>query len=127
MANIIREIVQRIPSGQALGTGYVQVGGTVATGAPSSASATLLAVQLPAAWTAAVLTLQASRDGVVWADVYDRFGAEVTLQAAADRRVVVEPSLIAGVEFLRIRSGTTAAPVNQAAARDVVLLFRAFA
>jgi hypothetical protein len=126
MAEIIREIVQRIPNGTALGTAYVQVGGTVATGAATSASATLLAVQLPAAWTAAVLTLQASRDGAVWVDLYDRFGAEVTLQAAASRRVLVEPSLVAGVEFLRVRSGTAATPVNQGADRDVVLLFRQF-
>lgn len=126
MPDVIREIVQRIPNGEALGTGYVQVGGTVAVGAASSASATLLAVQMPAAWTAAVLTLQASRDGATWVDVYDRFGAEVTLQAASSRRIVVEPSLIAGVEYLRLRSGTAASPVNQGADRDVVLLFRQF-
>ncbi len=126
MADIIREIVQRIPSGTALGTSYVQPGGTAAAGAASSASATLIGVQLPGAWTAAVLTLQASRDGATWVDVFDRFGGEVTLQAAASRRVVIEPSVIAGVEYLRVRSGTSAAPVNQAADRDVVLLFRQF-
>jgi hypothetical protein len=126
MPDIIRTITQRIPSGTALGTVYVQPDGTATTGAASSASATFLGVDLPAAWTAAVLTLQASRDGVTWLDVYDRFGAEVTLQAAASRRVVVEPSVVLGVEYLRVRSGTAGAPVNQGADRDVVLLFRQF-
>jgi hypothetical protein len=44
---------------------------------------------------------------------------EVTLTAAADRIVRFPPDFRLGFPYLRIRSGTTAAPVNQAAARTV--------
>lgn len=85
---------------------------------------TLVGLQMPAAWTAAVLTFQASIDGATYADLYDEDGAEVTVQADASRAIVLDPASWAGFRYLRIRSGTSAAAVNQDAERSITLSLR---
>lgn len=95
----------------------------------------LVGLQLPAAWTAAALTFQAAQgvgkgDGTgTWGDVYDDSGTEVTIAAAAvvAGRVIVNAAILeklAVLPAIRIRSGTSGAPVNQAADRDIVLLLK---
>jgi hypothetical protein len=78
------------------------------------------ALQLPAAWTAASITIQASSDGVTFADVY-KFGLEYALDAAASRMVVIGTDLV-GFQFLIFRSGTSATPVQQAADVNLKLI-----
>jgi hypothetical protein len=74
---------------------------------------------VPTGWTAANITLLGSIDGTTFFPVHDAAGAEVILNAAADRIVRFPPDFRIGFPFLRVRSGTTATPVNQAAARTV--------
>ena len=74
---------------------------------------------VPTGWTAANITLLGSINGTTFFPVHDAAGVEVTLTAAADRIVRFPPDFRLGFPYLRIRSGTTAAPVNQAAARTV--------
>ena len=74
---------------------------------------------VPAGWTAANITLLGSIDGATFFPVHDAAGAEVTLTAVAGMIVRFPPDFRLGFPFLRIRSGTTAAPVSQAAARTV--------
>jgi len=70
---------------------------------------------LPAAWTDAPLTLQGSLDEgepAAWADLYDHLGNEVVLRSPRPAPHL-PPTLLLGWRWLRLRSGLTAAPVNQ--------------
>jgi hypothetical protein len=74
---------------------------------------------MPAAWTAAALTFQTSSDGVTYQDLYTDAAAEVTVQAAAARNIKLNPETFTGINYLKIRSGTSGTPVAQAAARTI--------
>jgi hypothetical protein len=89
----------------------------------------LVAISLPAAWTAANLTLQASADGgVTFQDVYDKAGTEVTITVGgANRYIVLDSNTIDaldGIRFIKLRSGTTAVPVAQGAQRDLIVFVK---
>ena len=81
-------------------------------------------IGMPATWTAAVLTFQASFDGTNWQNVYVG-GAEYSETVVAD---TAQPPASAYLQFpyVRIRSGTTLTPVTQAAARTINLMLRRF-
>lgn len=90
----------------------------------------LVGLIMPAAWTAAAITFQADTvttvvaDGA-YVDVYDDSGNEVSLTVAAARTVMLAKAtrdLLEGIPFLRLRSGTTGAAVQQAADRAIGLL-----
>ena len=79
---------------------------------------------MPGTWTAAPLTFQSSVDGSTWNDLYTEFG-EYTIGsgvAGASRSIVVDYPAFFGVRYLKIRSGTAASPVNQAASRSLTLV-----
>lgn len=111
-----------------------EVGGaTIANGASQSSvvdlhAVDLLAIQMPAAWTAANLTFLGSADNVTFDPVKDSGGTEITVTAAASTYIVLSDVLqpeLKGVRYLKIRSGTAGAPVNQGAARTLVLITEA--
>lgn len=90
----------------------------------------LLAIEMPAAWTAAAITMQGCmlNDGSVSAtaltetfvDVFDSGGTEVSLTAAQAHFVVLteaHKNLMRGLARVKLRSGTTGVPVNQGGAR----------
>lgn len=100
---------------------------TIANAASVSANidlgtARLGRIAMPAAWTAADITLQTSNDNVTWNDLYDKDGVEYAIKAAAARAVLIPLSDMLSVRYLRIRSGTAALPVAQAGARTLVLV-----
>ncbi len=72
-------------------------------------------IVVPAGWTNAALSFQTSSDRTMWSDLYDASG-EIVVGAGVvtGRRAVL---LYPATFFVQIRSGTAAAPVNQAAAR----------
>jgi hypothetical protein len=86
----------------------------------------LCAIIVPSAWTAAGLSFQASDDGgATWFNIYDSTGTEAVVGSGAvvaGRRISLDPSLFAGVDFIRVRSGTSGVPVNQAADRVASLV-----
>lgn len=85
----------------------------------------LLAIQMPAAWTTANLTFQASSaTGGTFNDVYDDAGSEVTVTAAVSRVISLDSVALklAPMRYIKIRSGTTATPVAQGGARSLVIL-----
>lgn len=103
---------------------------TIANGASLSngidiGTKTLLAIHMPALWTAANLTFQASEDGVTYDDLYDGVGTEKTIVVGATRYIYLTPADWVGVPYLKIRSGTASVPVNQGAARSITLVTRA--
>lgn len=95
----------------------------------------LLAIELPAAWTAASITFQSCvrNDGAsnaaslteTFQDVFDSAGAEVTITAVQGHYVVLTEAqmhALRGLGRTKVRSGTTGTPVNQGAARVLRLV-----
>jgi hypothetical protein len=105
---------------------------TIANGASLSGAAfiggperglSLLKITMPADWTAASLTFQScdTVDGT-YQNYYAADGTEVTVQAADDRDIGIAAQDFAGVTYLKVRSGTSGAAVNQGAARTIYLV-----
>ena len=82
-------------------------------------------IAMPSQWTTAALSFQVSSDGVNFNDFFDKNG-EISLLAttvvAASRSILVDQAAFYGVRYLKIRSGTTGATVNQSAARALTLV-----
>ena len=106
---------------------------TIANGASLSSAFSLGDKQLvgliiSAAWTAADLTFQASEDGgTTWLNVFDQAGVELKIATAgvvAGQRVSLDPTPFIGIDMIKIRSGTNAAPVAQGAARTLTVISR---
>lgn len=75
----------------------------------------VLSLGMPAAWTAAVITMQVSQDGITYRNLFDEFGSEVTLTVAAGNEVALPVTRLAPYGWVKLRSGTAAAPVAQGA------------
>lgn len=105
---------------------------TIANGASLSGEVDLegqaiQAIQMPAAWTAASLTFTASSaSGGTFDPVHDDGGTEVTITAAAARMIGLDAIAreLDGLRFIKVRSGTTATPVNQGAERILTLILK---
>jgi hypothetical protein len=78
-------------------------------------------IAMPATWTAANLTFQASYDNATWNNLYDSYGVEYTVVADASRSIILPISDFLGIRYIKIRSGTSATPVNQGAGRDLIV------
>ena len=86
----------------------------------------LFGIVMPAAWTAANVSFLMSPDnGVTWQPVFDATGVEVSATAAAARCILLDPALLPALQWLQIRSGTSGAPTNQGADRNLTLILRA--
>lgn len=98
---------------------------TIANGQSLSGSVylgdqSLVGIQMPAAFTGTALTFQAAQgDGSSFSNVHNATGTEIQVTVAANRYVIIDPALLAGALYLKIRSGTSAAPTAEAAARDI--------
>jgi hypothetical protein len=86
----------------------------------------LLAIEMPEEWTGyAVLTFQGSSDGIAFKDVYDDYGYEVLVSAPQPNHIVCIDAAIlklAALRYIKIRSGTSAAPVDQVTDRTLKLI-----
>ena len=112
-ANPLSAVAATIANGESLSIGLDLGAGRV-----------LCAIDMPADWDTAGLTFQASAvlDGV-YDDLYDQYGTEKTVTAAADRYISLDdPAFWLGVRYLKVRSGTAASAVNQNAARTIYLV-----
>ena len=85
----------------------------------------LLALVMPAGWTAAPITFQASHDGgTTWNDLFDMNGNPLIVSAAralAGQTVMLPFQPLRGVAMLKVRSGTAGATVAQSADRVIGL------
>ena len=118
----------------AFGPSLSVITATIANGDSVSGSIALgddpvVAIRMPAAWTAAVVTFQVSDDGTTFGDLYNLAGDETTVQipaggALAGKVVALSPWEFAGARYIKIRSGTGASPVSQGAARTLTLITR---
>lgn len=98
---------------------------TIANGASLSdalniGSRDMFALIMPSSWTSAALTFQGSFDGTNYFNLYDDGGNEISFTVAASRYVIISsPAKFFGLKKLKIRSGTSGTPVNQAADRAI--------
>jgi hypothetical protein len=90
-----------IPAGQSLSDGADCTGGSI------------VRITVPQEFTDANLTFQASSDGNFYNDLYDNNGDEVTLPVQPDTTVVVAAHWTRSIGFIKFRSGTRKAPVEQ--------------
>ncbi len=87
----------------------------------------IVAIIMPATWTAANLTFQgATATGGTFQDLYDDSGTEIIVTAAAARVLALDPKRaeISALRFIKVRSGDTGTPVNQAAERTLTLILK---
>lgn len=112
----------------ALGVPLATSPATVANGASLSGAidlgtARLFAIQMPAAWTAASVTFQASSDCSTYANLFNDAGTEVAATVAASQYIVMaSPAAWLGIRCLKVRSGTSGTPVNQGADRVLTIV-----
>lgn len=105
---------------------------TIANGASLSDAVDLLgydlvALAFPAAWTAADVTLQTSEDGVTYRNVMTDAASPAEVVVGADASLHVVISGVTGTalgRFIKIRSGTAAAAVNQLGDRIIKVFGR---
>lgn len=114
MSSAVGVIGVSIPANQSL-SGEIEIGPT-----------TFIGVEIPASFGATVLTFQgkSNRENTestapvpeVWRDIYDDTGTEVSLTVASNRMVgvgtVVKLNALSAFRFIRVRTGTGAAPTN---------------
>lgn len=113
--------------------GFNQLDFTIVNGAPGlSAGVKLNGLQvegiiMPAAWVAAGLSFAAGETlAGTYLPLVDVLGNEITFTVAAGKQILLPMGLIRGVDFLKLQSGTSAAPVNQTADRVVRLIARPY-
>lgn len=128
-------VVQRDAAGNVYGSRTSKTG-TILSGAALSgdydlsgaSGLTIVGLITPAAWTAAVLTFSVSLDGITYYPLYNSSGVEVQLASSvltvASAWIGLDPSDFVGIPHVKLRSGTNAATVNQAADRTVLLIGR---
>jgi hypothetical protein len=99
--------------------------GASLSGLVSLGAFTLVGIFLPAAWTTAALTFQASPDGgVTFYEVNDAAANFVIASAAAGTFIGIDPSIWRGVNCLVVRSGSAASPIVQAQTVTLLLAGR---
>lgn len=112
-------IVQaQIASGQAL-SGQVDIG-----------ERSLVGLVLPTNWSAATggISFQASPDGgATWYEVLAVTGSAYSIgfTAAGSAYIAIDPTALRGIVSIKVRSGTSAAPVNQTNTVTLQLITRA--
>ncbi len=100
----------------------------IASGASLSAGMNLngrilCGIIIPAAgWTAAGLTFQASVAGTIYGDVWNKLGEVSYTLTAAGAHINLEFNDFIPWRYIKVRSGTSGAAVNQAADRTLILV-----
>jgi len=79
----------------------------------------LVGVRTPAALTGTTLTLQISIDGTTFLNYYNSDGNLITITMAPDRHIGLLPADLAGVQRIKIVSGSA-----EGAQRQIQLVFR---
>jgi hypothetical protein len=111
---------------------------SVVIGAAASLSAevdighyALAGIIMPGTWTAASLSVHAADvTGGTFVDVFDDDGNQIEIEAAASRAIGIDTDalVLAPWRFIKLESvtiGTPATPVNQDAARTLILVLKA--
>lgn len=110
---------------------YVAATATILNAASLSDTVELYAgrparISMPAAWDAAAITIQVRGADGTFRNLYDAAGNEYTLQAAAGREIFFPTSDLRNIgNAIKLRSGTSGAPVPQTADRAISVIIMA--
>jgi hypothetical protein len=96
--------------------------GASLSGAMDLGERTLVGIVMPSAWTAASLTFQVSVDGTTYGNLYSAGGTEESATVGVSQVIRLASDSFLGARYVKIRSGTAGAPVNQGAARTIILI-----
>lgn len=91
------------------------------SGAAYIGTAEIVGVSVPTIDNAK-LTFQGSADGTTYRNLYDSTPAELEWAASTGAYFATLPANLKGVNYLKIRSGTAGAPVNQTTAAVTIVL-----
>lgn len=102
---------------------------TIASGASLSSALDIhddvvTGVVIPSGWTAANVTFEGSVDNRTYYSLYEQDGTEVVITSAGQGYYNVELQAFLPVVFVRLRSGTKAAPVTQVDNRTLTVLLK---
>ena len=90
--------------------------------------AEIVGIEAPATWETAALTFAASITlSGTYVPLYDSDGGELSIAIAAIRMIGLtaeEASILQGLPFIKLRSGTLATPVDQTAEKTLSLIVR---
>lgn len=83
-----------------------------------------LHILIPAAWTAAAITIETSLDGINWVPfIYDDANALVQISSpVAGNLYTLSFWGVYGLKKFRLRSGTSSSPINQSADRSITIV-----
>ncbi|MEO6381981.1 MAG: hypothetical protein ABIO35_08285 [Nitrobacter sp.] len=96
--------------------------GASLSGAVDLAGSRMLALVIPASWTTASVSMQASPDGVTYSNVYVD-GTELTVTATSSNYMGFStPAELLGIRYVKIRSGTSASPVTQTNGAQITII-----
>lgn len=74
-------------------------------------------IDVPAGWVAGVMTIAVSSDaGATYLPLFNADGTEYTLNVASGRATLVPLIDLLSVQWVQLRSGTSATPINQTGA-----------
>lgn len=83
----------------------------------------LQAIVIPSSWTKAAISFQmAIEEGGDYVDVFFSTGEEVKFFPDASKAYVISPSVLEGLRFIKIRSGSSATPVIQVSTANIKLI-----
>lgn len=108
-----------------------KVTATIANGASLSDAlqifGSITRIEIPSAWTAAALTFQVSSDGSTFIDHFDDGNSEIKIASASIPTAAARSIRMTRVDWtnllwIKLRSGTTSAAVNQLAERKIVVV-----
>lgn len=102
--------------------------GTALSGQIDIGSWTLVGIVVPSNWTTAGLSFQASADGgVSWGELLDQTATAISVSSVTGGTqvfIALDPTKLRGVQSIKVRSGTSAAPVSQANTVSLSLITR---
>lgn len=96
--------------------------GTALSAAINIGNKKIVGIVMPAAWTAAGLSLQACDTLTGTYSEVASVSAVVAITAAAGQVIVIDPATMPALPFIKVRSGTSGVPVNQGADRALTLI-----
>ena len=82
-------------------------------------------IMMPGTWTAAKVSFRCcDTSGGTFLDVYNDANAEVSMDVTAAKVHMINTlrNQLSGLSYIKLRSGVTATPVNQAADREITLI-----
>lgn len=82
----------------------------------------IVGVITPATLTGVAITFQGSHDGITYKAVTKEDGTNYSITVAASRYVMIPPTALPGVRFVKLVSGAV-----EGAARDIIVMLRSYA